>query len=330
MEEGASPMNDLARYADVFAGITPWSGHVPPGYLVDFLGTLTDARFRSMFGVEPANVGGGHVQTRLPTIADGEGWFEYVNAIEAARAARDRYVMITLGACYGSQAVNSWQALQRVNPLPAKLVAVEPEPDNFDWTARHMRDNGIDPDRQWLIQAAISDRNEPVFFPVGSPGSGAQNCYATNEMAARASYADQIGASRNLPQALRNLLLHNTTGIVKELVPGHDFRAEIRLVSAVTLRDVLGPFDAVDYLESDIQQSEILVFPPFMDLLRRKVRRVHIGTHGKDVHQALHRLFARDDWNIIFNYEPNSEFTSALGSFSTNDGILTVVNPAMR
>ena len=60
--------------------------------------------------------------------------------------------------------------------------------------------------------------------------------------------------------------------------------AEIKLVSAVTLRDVLAPFELVDYLDFDIQQSEIIVFPPFLDLLKRKVRRIHIGTHGKDVH----------------------------------------------
>ena len=67
--------------------------------------------------------------------------------------------------------------------------------------------------------------------------------------------------------------------------------AEIKLVSAVTLRDVLAPFEFVDYLDSDIQQSEIIVFPPFLDLLKRKVRRIHIGTHGKDVHRSLHELF---------------------------------------
>jgi hypothetical protein len=72
----------------------------------------------------------------------------------------------------------------------------------------------------------------------------------------------------------------------------------------VTLSDVLGPFDLVDYLESDIQESEILVFPPFMDVVKRKVRRVHIGTHGKAVHWKLHDLFAQDGWEIVFNYGP--------------------------
>ena len=49
--------------------------------------------------------------------------------------------------------------------MPYKLVAVEPEPENCEWIARHMRDNGIDPDAQWLLPCAISDRNEPVLFP---------------------------------------------------------------------------------------------------------------------------------------------------------------------
>jgi hypothetical protein len=348
-------MNDLERYADVFKGMTPWSGPVPAGYLVDFLGVLTDARFRVPFGIDPAQVGGGAVATRLPVIGDGEGWFEAVNWIKAARAARGRYVMVTLGACYGAQAVGACAALRALNPMPCRLVAVEPEPENCQWVRRHMRDNGIDLNDHWLVPLAISDRNDPVLFPVGSPGSGAQNCVSTNEPIAREIYARQmIGpgrlmeALRNLltstiretyardiigtgrrAETLRNLLVHNTTGLTKDLVPGSNFMTEIKFVSAVTLGDILGPLDRVDYLESDIQQSEILVFPPFIDLLRRKVRRIHIGTHGKEVHQSLHQLFAKHGWDIVFSYEPNGTYDSPIGRFRTNDGVLTVKNPAL-
>jgi len=168
-----------------------------------------------------------------------------------------------------------------------------------------------------------------VLFPVGSPGSGAQNCYSTNERASRAQIARELIAGGRAAEGLTNLLLRNTTGISKDLAPGHDFMAEIRLVSAVTLRDVLAPFEFVDYLDSDIQQSEIIVFPPFLDLLKRKVRRIHIGTHGKDVHRSLHELFRSDGWEIVFSYEPNATHASALGAFTTNDGVLTVRNPAL-
>jgi len=320
-------MNNLQSCADVFKGMKPWSGVAPAGYMVDFLGTLTDARFRVPFGIDPATVGGVPVATRLPVIEDGEGWFEAVNWVEAAREARGQYVMITLGACYAAQAVGAYRALQMLNPMPCKLVAVEPEPENCQWIRRHMQDNGIDPDDHWLVPLALSDHNDPVLFPVGSPGTGAQNCVATNEPLAREIYASDIIAKGRVEDALRNLLIHNTTGLTKDLIPGHNFMAEIKLMSAVTLADILGPFDLVDYLESDIQQSEILAFPPFINLLTRKVRRIHIGTHGKDVHRSLHQLFDRNGWDIVVSYEPNTKFDSPLGQFTTNDGVLTVKYP---
>src|SRR5262249_20803669 len=105
-------MNDLKRYAKIFEGVQPWAGQVPAGFLVDCLGTLTDAQFRVIFGLDPKAVGGGFIRTEVPTIGDGEGWFEAVNWFEAARDARDQYVMVTLGACYGAQAVGSYRALQ--------------------------------------------------------------------------------------------------------------------------------------------------------------------------------------------------------------------------
>ena len=59
----------------------------------------------------------------VPTIEDGEGWFEAVNWIAAAHDARGSYTMVTLGACYGAQAVGSYQALQQLNPtLLARML----------------------------------------------------------------------------------------------------------------------------------------------------------------------------------------------------------------
>jgi FkbM family methyltransferase len=323
-----SHMNELEKYQNVFAGIAPWSGKVSAGFMVDFLGILTDVTFRTPPD-HPLASAGRDIETRLPIIEDGEGWFEAANWFEAAREASEQFVMITLGACYGAQAVGSYRAVQLVNPMPCKLVAVEPEPDNYEWTRMHMRDNGIDPDDQWLVQAAISDKNDPVLFPVGAPGTGAQNCLSTNEFAARQYYASEILRSGRVEDAIKSLLLFNTTGVKKDLVPGENLVAEVKVLSAVTLKDVLSPFDRVDYLESDIQQSEILVFPPFIELLRRKVQRIHIGTHGADVHHALHKLFEEDGWEIVFSYAPNSEFQTSVGNFTTNDGVLTVRNPRL-
>ena len=117
----ATAVNDMMRYATVFDGVTPWRGHVPPGYLVDFCGAMTaaeltnendDPRFRLMVGDDSDRL----VYTRLPRVADGEVWFEAANWVMAAREARERFVMMTLGANYGAQAVCSYRVAATAQP----------------------------------------------------------------------------------------------------------------------------------------------------------------------------------------------------------------------
>ena len=341
-------MNDLERYRNIFDGLKPWAGEVPQGYGVDFVGTLTHVSLLNDWPGDASLVGQRYVQTHFPTLVDddpdpqrsfeignwnGERWFEAVNWFVAARAARSRFVMITLGAWHGSQAVGSYRTLHLVNPMPCRLVVVEPVPENVAATRRHFSNNGIDPAAHWFIPLAISDRNDPVFFTIGPRNLGSQNCFSTNERQAREHYFRYFQETGRTEQAFRNLVLTNSTGLLGrrsiggELTFEENAAAQIKFVSAVTLGNVLGPFDVVDYLESDIQESEILVFPPFIDLLRKKVRRIHIGTHGKAVHASLHDLFARSGWEIVFSYEPETEHHTSMGSFRTGDGVLTVSNP---
>jgi hypothetical protein len=324
--------NDLKAYASIFDDITPWSGIVPEGFEVDFMGTRSATKFLAAWGANPDVVGGEYLTKERPRLGggkNGEFWFEAADWVLAVREARGRFVMITLGALYGYQAVGSQRALQLLNPLPYTLVAVEPDPENMEWVRTHMRDNGIDPDKQWLVQAAISDTNQPAFFPIGSPGSGAPNCIASNEEYARKDYLQHFVAQGRTEEALENILLHNSTGLQKDVIEGKSFFAEIKLVSTITLQDVLGPFERVDLLESDIQESEIVVFPPFRDLLKRKVHRIHIGTHGKDTHRYLLKMFHDDGWRIVFAYEPESTHDTIFGPVMTNDGVLSLLNPSV-
>lgn len=113
--------NEIAKHLKFFESLPPFSGYVPKGFLADFLGCLTDANFRAMWGVEPGQQGDRAVATKCPGVVDGEAFFEAVDWFEAAREARGSYTMITLGAAYGAQAVGAYRALQRVNPMPAKL-----------------------------------------------------------------------------------------------------------------------------------------------------------------------------------------------------------------
>jgi FkbM family methyltransferase len=319
------PADRLAEVDALLNLIVPWSGDVPNGYVVDFLGILRDGNFL-WNAVGP--FGGNHVTTSLPTVAThGEAWFEVADWLLSAHEARQRYVAISLGAAFGHQLVGAWKALQAVNPLPAQLVAVEPVPQHCGWMRSHMATNGINPDAHWIIQAALGPDNEPILFPVGAPGSGLNNALFTNSAEVRQTYAELLRSRGYAERALENILLYNSTGITHDL--GLGYSGEVRFVSAVTLRDVLYPFDRVDLLEVDIQQSELNVIPPYLDLVNRKVRRIHLGTHGREAHDALRALFASAGWEIVFDYAPNSRHATERGTFDLVDGILSARNPTV-
>ena len=319
--------NKLEKFLYIFDNLSKREVAVPAGYITDFLGTLIDSRF---LGLDPAKFPARVTCEDIPSLrdndqGDGEWWFETVDWFVAAESARSEFVMISLGASYGAQLMGAYRALQRVNPsLPVRLVAVEADPESAEWIRQHFRDNGIDPTSYWIVQAAVSDTNQPVLFPVGAPGLGSNNCVSTNERKARNHWVGVIRRNGNSDSAMENLIRYGTTGLMHDLGEGH--AGEVKFVSAVTLADLLAPFQRVDLLECDIQQSEFVVLPPFIDLLRQKVKRIHIGTHGKGIHSILLRLFANSGWDIVFNYAPNIVHDTPLGRFSTNDGVLTVRN----
>lgn len=326
-------MNDLDSHVKVFEGIEPFSGTVAAGFFADCSGQLTEAEFRTLWlHLENDSwKGERHVDTVFPGLHWGEGWFEIMNWVAAAREARGKYTMMTLGACYGAQAVGAYLMLQKINPMPAHLVAVEAIAQNVEWIKRHFRNNGIDPDDQWIVEAALGSDNQPTIFPVGGPGIGNQSSRGFNSPDGREGIVKEMAASNFEATAFGNLIRTNGTGIQLDLVPDteHDVKAELRFVSTLTLADVLAPYERVDFVEVDMQASEVEVFPPAMDRLTKKVRRVHMGTHGQVIHDHMEDMFRSHGWDIVFSYAPQSEFETPHGNWTTDDGVLTAVNPTV-
>lgn len=322
-------MNNVSDALRAFDGLVPWEGNVPRGYLADFLGVLIDLRFRERLGVVPTEHGGDYQRKGLPTLATyGEGFFEVLQWAQAAREARQSYVMISLGACFGYQAVGAYKALRAINPMPAKLVLVEAEPSNVRWIYKHMLDNDIDPADHWIVPTAVSDSNEPALFPIGSPGTGTHNLISTNHPDERRKFLEKVIRNRQTEQTLENLLVRNSTGEVRDISGNRGHMAEIKYVSCLTLADLLGPFDIVDYIEADLQVAETIVFPPFMDLLEKKVKRLHVGTHGELAHRSITELFSKAGWEILFDFAPFTIHQTDAGAFKADDGILTLKNPS--
>jgi len=280
--------NDVGFYANLLAGLSKWKERVRAGHPVSFCASTNTEVFTAKgddqgLGSMRRSEAVGEIPVRVHTpIQDGENWFREVNRFMAAREVENSAVIIMLGADRGTAAVRSYRMLQLLNPLPCKLVLVDPKPENLAHARRHLLENGLDPADHWLVPLALGAGNTPVHLRSGAQGNQGESTISAD-----------IGA----------------------------------LVSAISLQELLGPFEQVDYLDAHLRQPEIEVFAPFIDLLRRKVRRIHIGAHDNDSHQALLNLFAQNGWDIVFSFEPNAHFETPLGDFDTNDGVLTVVNP---
>jgi hypothetical protein len=310
---------NLACGAGLFADFSPWCGIAPAGQVRNFLGVV---RPRGV-GVDPSAPARA-VTTELPTLRWGEGYYEWVTIHRAASAAIDRFTAVSLGAHFGGPLVNAAKLLGRLRPgVPFKLVAVEGDPSMCALAAAHFRDNGIDPADHAIVNAVIAADNRPVPFTVSAVRTGSN--VAFHGRAERQYIADLVVRNKLEAAVATGLLLDGTTGLTTRL-PGTEIGCEIAMASAVTVADVLGPLGVVDYLEIDIQSSEAVALPPAMALLDRKVRWIHLGTHGGDGHVAMRGLFRDHSWAIEADLLPETTYAIPGGSFRTQDGVLSLCN----
>jgi hypothetical protein len=324
--------SDLANYENVFEGMTPWSGRVPEGFEVNSLGQLFDISLH----VDPP--GGGafpepeperQVDTRLLGIEDGEYFFEVADIVQTVRSARGHYTLIELGGGWAPRCVDAHRALDALNPLPRKFVSVEPEPLLHMNARQNFRNNGLDPDDHWLLNSSVSANGRPGLIFTGKGRVTSSRIYGTRGDAV----AEMIVSGNATETALRNLCAQMRVGIA--LSHDEDQSMDIVGVSSLALRDLLAPLDIVDLMDVDVQGEEIDIFAPAMDIIAKKVRRLHIGTHlmqGDTIsrHRMVRQEFVEAGFDILADFEPASTHQTALGAFETpSDGILSVHNPGL-
>ena len=169
------------------------------------------------------------------------------------------------------------------------LVGVEAEPVHFQWMHKHFRDNDIDPDAHRFIMAPIAGTRRKVIFTVGNPN---------------AWYGQYI--ADDAAQASNN---------------------EIVEMEAITLADVLSPFDKVDLIDMDIQGAELDVVRSSTDLIDAKVRRIHIGTHSAEIEVGLRSILKPLGWRCVWDFGCNGEHNTRYGRIEFQDGAQAWINP---
>ncbi len=283
---------------EVFYKFKCWEGEIEAGFRPNFLGVMT----RESFLLEPQPSERRFVATQYPAV--NEMYFEWIDVLEAVTAARGQFTMIELGAGWGRWLVNAAAALRYYSGLPCRLIGVEAEPTHFRWMRMHFRDNGLDPDRHQLIQAAVAGKDGKVWFLTGCPSK---------------CYGQAIVRKPSWSQRLRELF---ATGRSEE-----DFH--VKRVKAVSLNTLLQPLDQIDLVDLDVQGAEFVVLKAAAEQLEQKVKKVHIETHNHEIESGLRSLFRDLGWKNVYDYAISSEVHTQCGTVEFGGGLQTWINPRL-
>jgi FkbM family methyltransferase len=302
------------QHHQVFSHFHPFSGEVPAFNQVDFLGARIRQEFVASLSVSPRAQ---FVTTGYPPID--EEYTEWIDLLESVVAAKKRYTMIELGAGFGRWVVRASRAVQQFDgSLPCSLIAVEAEPTVYQWMHLHFRDNGVDPNRHSIVHGAVTESDQDILFYIGGPRGGPYD--------------------RNLNDWYGQFLtqdydIHSASEIDgyyqgQEILRHESGWRSIR-VPAVRLTNLLRDQDLVDLVDMDIEGQELPVIRATILALNAKVKRLHIGTHGKEIESELRQLLSTNGWECRFDYSLFSTSETPWGKVRFENGSQSWLNPRL-
>lgn len=302
------------QHHEVFSHFKPFSGEVPAFCQADFVGTFVRQQFVAGLDCHPVPI---TVQDCYPVFD--EEYFEWIDLLESVLDARRSYTMIELGAGFGRWVVRAAHAVQRHDQeMPYRLVAVEAEPTVFEWMHLHFAANGLDPADHRLIHGAVSERAGECLFYVGGPRGGPYDREPNAWYGQRLTQDhDLAGESEEDGEYQGRKILRHKSGWRSIRVPG------------VSLRSILRDLERVDLLDMDIEGQELPAIRGAAPELDAKVKRLHIGTHGKDIESELRQLLSAHDWRCLADYSLLSASETPWGLIRFENGVQSWVNPRL-
>ena len=289
----------------VFYKFPLYSGPGQADYQIDFLGCRTQCSF-------VAGTAGyaGEIHTTYPSID--EEYFEWIDLLESVVEARNNYTFIELGAGFGRWAVRAACAARHWRQPRVRLIAVEAEPRHFQWMVQHLSDNGINPDDHMLIQAVVSEKPGNAMFYIGGPESGSN------------SASEWYGQAIMQPHERVAGLAHDQYENREVVKLKSGWRVIAR--DSVTLKDVMKDAGVVDLIDLDVQGEEAKVISSAIETLNRQAKRLHIGTHSREIEKDIRKRLKKNDWRCLADYECLRSNETPWGTVKFGDGVQSWVN----
>mmetsp|Transcript_82713 Transcript_82713/g.267826 ORF Transcript_82713/g.267826 Transcript_82713/m.267826 type:complete len:801 (-) Transcript_82713:377-2779(-) len=238
------------------------------------------------------------IQLRWPVIS--EEYFEYADVLDAVTAYGEdvagksggvrKFVFVEIGAGYGHWTFTAHRALlQKVPQAEYKYVMVDVLGDLRGEIMNLARLNGI---------TSTPGPESPMHFHCGYVGAQGKGF----EKNTRSDYFRMWG------------------------LQGRKNRTPSAPISIQELFEIYEVPCEIDMVDIDIQTSEYILFssPAVIELLTSRVRRVHIGTHGKN-DTLIRDVFSTHGWTKTWDF-PAKGFETKLGPVQFGDGVLSFVN----
>lgn len=259
---------------EILDHLPPIPVEIAPGFQYDEAGVRTRNHYR---GGDPMAPG-----VMKPTPRDSWEWAPLVWSVLRAKGS---YTMVELGAGWGPWAVRAYSLARHHGLHPRRVIAVEAEPNHFDYLRQHMDDNAVPDDDRVLVQAMVAARSGIALFPVTE----------TPELSWGLRKLGREGTDRDTVLAESGATpLPDEPGLYQVPKSPHRYRLE----QSISFADLIGDTARIDFLHADIQGSEGEVLPDAIALLDERVRLIAIGTHSHAIEDSLRALFTEHNWHL--------------------------------
>jgi len=243
-----------------------------------------------------------------------EDYFEWIDLLEAVAAAEDRFTMLDLGAGFGRWGIRAALAARQCGLRRIDIRFVEAEPQHAAWLRDAVQMNSLREEGVGIAvsEAVVSYAQGPLGFAIAQQEQDYDAHNWWGQFAVPATDAGESGRSY-----LGHAVYRNARG------------DELIYLPPVTFETLAADLAIVDLVNMDIQGAERELIENAIAGFSAKVRRVHIGTHGTAIENAIRTIFRDNGWVCRWDFSHSGERQTPYGPARFDDGVQSWRNPRL-
>ena len=96
-----------------------------------------------------------------------------------------------------------------------------------------------------------------------------------------------------------------------------------------TILNSIRDLPTIDLIDLDLQGEDSIVLYDSVDLLQKRVKKVHIGTDSVLEEKKIRTLFQKMGWDLVWDHKNTGTRNTEFGKITFVDGVQTYTNPKL-